>query len=62
MATPEPSLCSVVANVGSTWPCVLDRCHVGTSKYVPCAASGLMSANFTPVFADSMLHSSFLQL
>ncbi len=41
MATPEPSLYSAVANDRATWPFVLDRCHVGMSKYVPCAASGL---------------------
>ena len=58
MVTPEPSLYSAVANVRSTWPCVLDHCHVGMSKKVPCAAPWLMNANVPPVFFDNILHLS----
>lgn len=55
MTTAEPSLYSAVANDTSTWPCVLDRCHVGMSKYVPCAAFGLISA-FAFVAHTSLKH------
>lgn len=56
---PEPSGVSAVANDRSTWPGVLDHGHVGASRYVSCAASGLMRADLPPVLSDNMLHSSY---
>lgn len=51
MAPPEPLFYFSVANHRSTW------IIVGMSKYIPCAPSGLMSANCPPIFFDNLLHS-----